>query len=73
MFDWVQGLAGDLTLTAKIVGAAIAVVFIVFHMIASKMSIARIVVAAISGGIVIALLFGGINFIADLIQGEMVP
>ncbi len=72
MFDWVQGLATDTTLTAKIVGAAVVVVFIVFHMIASKMSLARIIVAAISGGVVIALLFGGINFVADLITGEMV-
>lgn len=72
MFDWINALAADTTLTAKAVGTAVVVIFIVFHAIASRMSLARIIVASISGAIVLAIIFGGIDFLAAKLRGEMI-
>lgn len=65
VFDWVNDLAASTDLTVKSLIVTVALVFILYHTVAGKMSIARVIVAAISGGLVIAVVFG-MGFISDL-------
>lgn len=68
VFDWVNNLAAETTLTVKTLIVAAALIFILYHTVAGKMSLARIVVAGLSGGLVIAVVFG-MGFISDMIGG----
>lgn len=71
LFDWVNGLAADTALTVKAVAVALVLVFIAYHAIMSKLTLAKIVVSAIVGGIFIALMSGGIDFVADMVGGTL--
>lgn len=68
VFDWVNNLAASTTLTVKTLIVAVALIFILYHTVAGRMSVARVIVSAISGGLVIAIVFG-MGFISDMFGG----
>lgn len=68
VFDWINNLAAETTTTIKTMVVVLALGFILYHTVAGKMSVARVIVAAISGGLVISIVFG-MGFISDMFGG----
>lgn len=54
VFDFAQGLAGDVRTTAQVIVGAAAAVFIVVNAVRSKLSVANLIVTLLAAGLLIA-------------------
>lgn len=70
VFDFVNGLAADLKSTVSVVVVAMAILFIVVNAIASKLSVAKIVGAIVTAGILIAGVLG-IDVVSGMFTSEL--
>ena len=70
VFDFVNGLASELKSTVSVVVVALAIVFIVVNAIASKLSVAKIIGALVTAGILIAGVLG-IDVVASMFTTEL--
>ena len=70
VFDFVNGLAPELKSTVTVGVVALAITFIVVNAIASKLSVAKIVGALVTAGILIAGVLG-IEGIASMFTTEL--
>lgn len=66
VFDWLNGISGDLKGTATAVGGAIAIVYFVFNIVRGKFTMAAIVGAFIAVAVVLAVLAGGADFLSGI-------
>ena len=70
VFDFVNDLAADLKTTVSVVVVALAILFIVVNAIASKLSVAKIIGALVTAGILIAGVLG-IDGIASMFTEQL--
>ena len=70
VFDFVNGLAAELKSTISVVVVALAIVFIVVNAIASKLSVAKIIGALVTAGILIAGVLG-IDVVTSMFTTEL--
>ena len=70
VFDFVNGLAAELKSTVTVAVVALAITFIVVNAIASKLSVAKIVGALVTAGILLAGVLG-IEGIASMFTTEL--
>lgn len=66
LFDFINGLAADLKSTVSVAVVAVAVVYIVYSAIVSRLSVAKIVTAGLAAGLLIAVVLG-----PEIISGWM--
>lgn len=70
VFDFVNSLSADLKATVTVLVVVLAIVYVVVNAVASKLSIAKIVGALVTAGILIAGVLG-IDGIAAMFTSEL--